>query len=131
MTKGNFTHSKTVDGEFVRDLFQPFGAVTVRRMFSGAGLFADGVMFGLVSDGQIYLKADATTAAWFERECCRPFEYSTKHGKRALTSYWQLPDRLYDAPDELAQWARHALEAANRVAAAKPRIGKKRIRTKR
>jgi len=131
MTKGNFTGSKTLDAEFIRDLFQPFGAVTVRRMFGGAGLFADGVMFGLVSDGQIYLKADATTVTWFERECCRPFEYSTKHGKRALTSYWQLPDRLYDDDDELAQWARRALEAANQIAAAKPRIGKKRIKTKR
>jgi DNA transformation protein and related proteins len=123
--------SKTVDAEFIRDLFQPFGAVTVRRMFGGAGLFADGVMFGLVSSGQIYLKADATTVTWFERECCGPFEYSTKHGKRALMSYWRLPDRLYDDADELAQWARHALKAAREVAAAKPRVGKKQMKTKR
>jgi TfoX/Sxy family transcriptional regulator of competence genes len=47
------TDKKIVDAEFIHDLFQPFGAVTVRRMFGGAGLFADGVMFGLVSGGQI------------------------------------------------------------------------------
>jgi DNA transformation protein len=123
--------SKTVDAEFIRDLFQPFGAVTVRRMFGGAGLFADGVMFGLVSGGQIYLKADATMVTWFKRECCGSFEYSTKHGKRALMSYWRLPDRLYDDADELAQWARHALKAAREVAAAKPRVGKKQMKTKR
>jgi DNA transformation protein len=119
-------NSKTVDAEFIRDLFRPFGAVTVRRMFGGAGLFTDGVMFGLVSGGQIYLKADTTTVPWFERECCEPFEYSTKHGKRALTSYWRLPDRLYDDADELAQWARNALKAAHEVAAVKPRVKKKR-----
>jgi DNA transformation protein len=39
-----------------------------------------------------------------------------------LTSYWRLPDRLYDDADELAQWARHALKAAHEVAA-KPRVG--------
>ena len=128
MTNGSSTDSKTVDAEFIRDLFQPFGVVTVRRMFGGAGLFADGVMFGLVSDGQIYLKADATTLTWFEHECCRPFEYSTKHGKRALTSYWRLPDRLYDDADELAQWARHALKAAHEVAAAKPSVRNKRMK---
>src|SRR5262249_46330011 len=72
-----------------------------RRMFGGGGFFALGGVFGLVSGGQIYLKADATTATWFERECCGQFEYSTKHGKRALTSYWRLPDRLYDDADEL------------------------------
>jgi DNA transformation protein len=131
MRSGLFTDSKTVDAEFIRDLFQSFGDVAVRRMFGGAGLFADGVMFGLVSDGQIYLKADATTMTWFENECCRPCEYSTKHGKRALTSYWRLPNRLYDNADELAQWARRALEAAHQVSATKPTVRKKRKKTKR
>ena len=107
------------------------GAVIVRRMFGGAGLFSDGVMFGLVSGGQIYLKADATTVTCFEREQCKPFEYATKNGKRTLTSYWRLPDRLYDDADELAQWASQALAAARRGATVKPKAGKKRMKTKR
>ena len=65
------TDTKTVDAEFIRELFQPFGAVSVRRMFGGAGLFVEGVMFGLVSGGEIYLKADATTVTWFKRESLR------------------------------------------------------------
>jgi DNA transformation protein and related proteins len=122
---------KIVDAEFIHDLFQPFGAVTVRRMFGGAGLFADGVMFGMVSGGQIYLKADATTVTCFEREQCEPFEYSTKNGKRTLTSYWRLPDRIYDDADELAQWAKQALATARRGAAVKPKAEKKQMKTKR
>ena len=131
MTDGTIPDRRIVDVEFIHDLFQPFGAVSVRRMFGGAGLFADGVMFGLVSGGQIYLKADATTVICFEREQCEPFEYATKNGKRTLTSYWRLPDRLYDDADELAQWATQALTAARRGATAKPQAGKKRIKTKR
>ena len=131
MTDGTITDTKIVDAEFIHDLFQPFGAVSVRRMFGGAGLFADGVMFGLVSGGQIYLKVDATTVPCFEREQCEPFEYSTKNGKRALTSYWRLSDRLYDDADELARWARRALAAARRGAAVKPESGKRRTKTKR
>ena len=131
MTDGTITDAKIVDVEFIHDLFEPFGAVSVRRMFGGAGLFADGVMFGLVSGGQIYLKADATTVICFEREQCEPFEYSTKNGKRALTSYWRLPDRLYDDADELAQWARRALAAARRGAVVKSRSGKRRTKAKR
>jgi TfoX/Sxy family transcriptional regulator of competence genes len=46
------------------------------------------MVFGLVSGRQIYLKVDATTVTCFERDQCEPFEYSTKNGKRALTSYW-------------------------------------------
>jgi DNA transformation protein len=67
-------------------------------MFGGAGLFADGVMFSLVSGGQIYLKADATTVTWFEHDCCGPFEYSTKHSKRALTSIGGCPTGSMTTP---------------------------------
>jgi len=31
-------------------------------------------------------------------------------------SYWQLPERLYDDPEELTGWARAALAAAQRAA---------------
>jgi DNA transformation protein len=60
-----------MDPEFIRELFAGFGVVTVRRMFGGTGLYAEGVMFGLVSGGQIYLKADPVTAMYFEREGMR------------------------------------------------------------
>ena len=120
-----------MDADTIHEFFASFGAVQVRRMFGGAGLYADGVMFGLVADGQIYLKADATTAPDFEREGCGPFEYGTKTGKRAVMSYWRLPDRLYDDPDELARWARTALSIAQRNAAAKPKTPRKTVRKKR
>ena len=120
-----------MDAEFIRELFSEFGPVQVRRMFGGAGLFVDGLMFGLVTDGMIYLKADAETTPAFEREHCAPFGYSTKHGRRVLTSYWRLPDRLYDDAGELAQWARQALAVARKKAAAKPAIRKKSKKGKR
>jgi DNA transformation protein len=56
-----------VDHDFIRDLFAPFGPVTVRRMFSGAGISANGLMFGLVVRDVIYLKADHANRADFER----------------------------------------------------------------
>jgi DNA transformation protein len=36
-------------------------------------------------------------------------------------SYRRMPDRLYDDPDELAVWARAAVEAAQRSGSAKRR----------
>ena len=57
-----------VDAEAIGELFREFGPVSVRRMFGGAGIFVDGLMIGLVSDGVIYLKADAETIPAFERE---------------------------------------------------------------
>jgi DNA transformation protein len=120
-----------VDAEFIRELFSEFGDVQVRRMFGGAGLFTGGLMFGLVVDGVIYLKTDAENAPAFERDGCAPFGYSTKHGRRVLTSYWRLPDRLYDDAGELAQWARRALAVAHAKAAVKPAARKKSTKKKR
>ena len=107
-----------MDPEFIRDLFAPFGPVTVRRMFSGAGIFRDGLMFGLIVRDVIYLKADDGNIAAFERENCPPFTYtrgkaSGRPSQHALP-YWRLPERLYDDPDELATWARRSFEAAER-----------------
>ena len=48
--------------EFLEELFAPIGGVTVRRMFGGLGIFKDGVMFALVVDDVLYLKADADDA---------------------------------------------------------------------
>jgi DNA transformation protein len=113
-----------LDPEYVRELFAGFGPVSIRRMFGGAGLFVDSTMFGLVAGGLIYLKAKSDTTAAFEREGCQPFGYDTKTGRRVLTSYWRLPDRLYDDPDELAQWARAALTTAIQSAASKSAAAK-------
>ena len=117
-----------MDADHIRDLFAELGTVHIRRMFGGAGIYAGEVMFGLVSDGLIYLKADAGTMPAFEREKCAPFQYSTKQGRRAVMSYWRLPDRLYDDPVELAHWAKQAIAAARQSAVKKPAA---KVRTKR
>jgi DNA transformation protein len=113
-----------VDPEYIRELFAAFGPVTPRRMFSGHGVFADGVMFALVIRGAVYLKADELTVPDFEREGTGPFAYERKAGMRTVMSFWRLPERLYDDPEELAGWARRSLEVARR-AAARPRRAKR------
>jgi DNA transformation protein and related proteins len=112
-----------VDPEFVREMFAEFGPVRLRRMFFGIGIFADGIMFGYAVDGVVYLKTDDMIVADFAAEESGPFLYPTKGGMRTLLSYWRLPERLYDDPEELALWARRSLEAALR-AAATPRAAK-------
>jgi DNA transformation protein and related proteins len=120
-----------LDSEFIRDLFAQFRLVTVKRMFSGAGIFADGLMFGLVVDGAIHLKVDETNIADFEREGSRPFTYtrgkSSGRPTRHALPYWCLPERLCDDPNELAVWAARAFAIAER----KKRMPHKRVKRKR
>ena len=47
-----------MDRDFLIDLFSGFGPVTIRRMFSGFGISADGTNFALSLRSGLYLRAD-------------------------------------------------------------------------
>jgi len=105
-----------MDRDFLIDLFADFGPVTIRRMFSGFGISADGINFALALRGGLYLRADEQSIPRFEAEGAKPFQYQTRTKSVTVGSYWQLPERLYDDPQEMSEWARAALAAAQRAA---------------
>jgi len=117
-----------MDRDFLIDLFAPFGPVTIKRMFSGFGVSVDGVNFAIALRSGLYFRADEDTVARFEAEGSKPFQYQTRARTVTVNSYWELPARLFDDPDELPDWARAALSAAQRAAVRKrpkaPRSGK-------
>jgi DNA transformation protein len=122
-----------MDRDFLIDLFADFGPVAIRRMFSGYGISADGTNFALALRGGLYLRADETTIPRFEAEGSKPFSYQTRAKTVMVNSYWQLPARLFDDSEELADWARAALAAAQRAALRKPpkkRKAKKQVAAK-
>jgi DNA transformation protein len=105
-----------LDPDLIRELFTAFRHIAVKRMFGGAGLYADGLMFGLEFDGVLYLRVDTASLPDFEREGSAPFVYplAKKRPGHASQHFWRLPERLYDDPDELAVWAGRALAVAER-----------------
>ena len=105
-----------MDRDFLIDLFADFGPVTIRRMFSGYGISADGVNFALALRAGLYFRADEQTIPKFEAEGSKPFQYQTRTKTVTVNSYWQLPARLFDDSEELSVWARAALAAAQRAA---------------
>lgn len=95
------------------DLFQFFGPIAVRRMFGGEGIFADDLMIGIVVDERIYLKTGDANRADFEAEEAAPFTYTRGKDRKATSlSYFTIPDRLLDDPEEFARWARKAHDTA-------------------
>jgi DNA transformation protein len=105
-----------MDRDFLIDLFADFGPVTIRRMFSGFGISADGTNFALALRSGLYFRADEQTIPQFEAEGSQPFSYQTRTKTVTVASYWQLPARLFDDPEDLTGWARAALAAAQRAA---------------
>lgn len=104
----------------VLELLAPLGRVAARSMFGGHGLYCDGLFFGIVHDGTLYLKADDGNRGEFERAGSEIFSYSRK-GKRATLNFYCAPEDAMDAPHLMLPWARGALAAALRARAGKPR----------
>jgi len=110
-----------VDREFLIDLFADFGPVTIRKMFSGYGISADGINFALALRAGLFFRADAATIPDFEAEGSKPFQYSTRAKTVTVNSYWELPARLFDDSEDLVRWARAALAAAQRAKVKRPK----------
>jgi DNA transformation protein len=104
-----------MDAEGIRELFADILPVRVRRMFGGHGVYDGETMFALESDGELWLKADAQSAARFAAAGSPQFTYE-KSGRPFAMSYWRLPDDALDDPDALRDWTRLAIEAARRTA---------------
>jgi DNA transformation protein and related proteins len=93
------------------DLFAEFGRIELRRMFGGAGIYAGGKIFAIEIADRLYFKTDDATRPAFVAEGCKPFSYRAQGKLRESNTYYAIPDRLYDEPDEIALWARKALNA--------------------
>lgn len=117
--------------DFIKDQLDAFGAVAIRNMFGGAGVYAGDVMFALIAADTLYLKADDTTKGAFEAEGMQPFTYTAKGSRSVAMSYWEVPPRLLEDPDELVTWAREACRVASAAKAktAKPKTARKRKRS--
>ena len=104
--------------QHIADMFSFLGIVRTKRMFSGYGLFLDGLMFALVIDDMLYLKADMANRSIYIERGLAPFTYQ-RQGKPVALSYYQAPEEMMDDPDEALFWARCALAAARRADAGK------------
>lgn len=105
------------DNEFldhVMDLLRPYGPVSGRKMFGGVGIFLEGLMFAIIIDDVLYLKADEETVHRFEEMELPPFVYQ-RQGKDVALSYYQAPDEALDNPEDMADWADMAYMAASRA----------------
>jgi DNA transformation protein len=98
---------------FVQELLKDWAPVSARRMFGGHGLYHEGLMFAIVMDQRLYLKADEVNRPEFEALGLAPFTYAMK-GRDVALSYWAAPDAIFDEPSVPVRWARSAWDAALR-----------------
>jgi DNA transformation protein and related proteins len=103
----------------LQEQLEPLGRITVKRIFSGAGVYCDGVIFGLILRDTLHFKVDDANRPAYQAEGMAPLSYQAKGKARQIGGYWRVPERLFDEPDEMVAWARSALAAGRRSAAGK------------
>lgn len=115
--------------DYALELLAGFGRLEAKRMFGGAGLYRDGVMFGILDDDVIFFRVDDALEAELKAQGSAPWSYSMKRdGAVREMGYWRMPETAADDPDEAVAIAKRAYAAAlSRQAkrAAKPAAKKK------
>ena len=106
------TRNEFVD--YVVELMAAWAAVTARKMFGGYGLYREGLMFGLIVEDELFLKADANNAMQFERAGSQPFVYQSRD-RTVQLSYWSAPPASLDSPAEMGEWCQSAYGAVLRA----------------
>jgi DNA transformation protein len=103
---------------YLVELMQSIGPVRVKAMFGGHGIFLEELMFGLVADSVLYLKADKENESYFKARGLEVFSYMKK-GKECKMSYYQAPEEALEEAEEMSYWANMAYAAALRAASKK------------
>src|SRR5207244_3244900 len=102
---------RTADDEFaafVLDQLAVLG-VTSKRMFGGHGLYAGGVFFGLMDEGEAYLRIDDASKPDFVARGMTPFEPWPGH---VSATYWKVPADVLEDAETFVAWARRSVAAA-------------------
>jgi DNA transformation protein and related proteins len=96
--------------EYVVEQLENLGFVTVRKMFGGAGIYYDGLIFGLLADNVLYLKVDDSNKSDYVSAGMKPFQ--PFDDKPMVMSYYEVPVDILEDRELLAEWARRSLFAS-------------------
>ncbi|KFX21827.1 TfoX/Sxy family DNA transformation protein [Pectobacterium betavasculorum] len=91
--------------------FSSLGNITSRSQFGGYSIAANKTIFGLVSEGELYLRASKKDEEYFQQRNMPNLIY-TKRGMPVPLNYFLVDDVLWQEPVQLLHFARMALVGA-------------------
>lgn len=84
------------------DILGGVPGMTARSMFGGWGIYKEGVIVGIIVDGELYLKSDHVQKKRLEEEGCYPFVYVAR-GKQVSMAYMSVPEEVLENPDRIEE----------------------------
>src|SRR5712692_3323521 len=99
--------------DWITEWLAPLGLIASRSMMGAHVLYCNSIVFALVANGTLYLKADAVTRPKFEALGLQPFQpFPDKPG---TMSYYPPPTEFFEDPDVMLEWGRAAVAAGMRA----------------
>jgi DNA transformation protein len=99
---------------WIGEALEPMGRVSLRKMMGGATLYLDGTIFGIMVDGELWLKSDAEADAIWDTVSTERFTVTFKDGSIDQMNYRRAPSDIYDDAEELQRWVSVSVEAGRR-----------------
>ena len=104
--------------KFVLDQLRALPELRVRAMFGAHGLYSGEKFFGILDEGRLFFKTDASSQADYTARRMGPFTYQMK-GKVTTMAYHEVPPDVLENAAELTAWAQRAIQIA--AVATKPK----------
>ena len=109
---------------YLKDQLADMGPVESRRMFGGAGLYCDELMFAIVADDVLYFKVDDSNRADYEAAGMEPFTFTYDKGQMVM-GYYEVPVDVLENKEKTSQWALKALDIAQTAKKTKTKLKQK------
>ncbi len=93
--------------EYVLDQLSEWGEVKIKRMFGGAGLYLDGLMFGLVANDVVYLKVDETNKDKYIKHGSSPLKPFASEA--TVLSFYNISVDVFEDAEKFIEWAEESL----------------------
>lgn len=78
------------------DILGHIEGISIKRMFSGASIYLDGVVVALVAEGELYFKCDSFLKEKYLVDGCHPFTYKRKDGKIVEMRYMSANEDMIE-----------------------------------
>lgn len=96
-----------------KECLSPLGDISYRSLFGGYSLTIENVVFAMVSEGELYLRACEQTEVYFVNRAATQLLYN-KRGRTIELNYFRVDEGLWNDQETLLKLSTDALFSARR-----------------
>ena len=93
--------------DFILDQLSNWKTIITKRMFGCIGLYADGLMFGLIAKDIIYFKVDSSNKNNYLEAESEPLTLFKSNS--IVASFYEVPVAVLEDPSQFVVWAEESL----------------------